>query len=285
MEHAGRLRKPLLRVCEVSDRALLGIHPAIPLAGAELALSQDFPLYISRDIDPELDAWISSHRVSGGFLLLVGPAAAGKTRTAYELIHRTVGDWRMFMPTSAAQLTEYIESTDDTDALVVWLNEIQNFLGPDGLTSAIVRRMLAQTRTVNLIGTIWPDRYEALTESSGSRPTDPNRDAREILGMLADRKDLLTKFTADEYQRASALADRDPRIAEVVRHADRGELTAMLAAAPELLRRWVAATNQYGAAVISAAVFARLCGHPSYYRIRFWNHWRAVFLLANSVPA
>ena len=263
MEQAGWQGKPLPRVREVSDRALLGIHPAIPLPVADPTLSQEFPLYVSRDIDPELDAWISKHRTSGGFLLLVGPAAAGKTRTAYELIHRTVGEWRMFMPTSASQLTEYIETTDDTDDLVVWLNEIQNFLGPDGLTSAIVRRMLAQTRPVILIGTIWPGRYEALTEpSSASGPTDPNRDAREILGMLADRKDLLSNFTATEYQRAGALASQDPRIAEVVRQADRGELAAMLAAAPELIRRWIAATNQYGAAVISAAIFARLCGHP-----------------------
>jgi TPR repeat protein len=260
---ARRRGNVLPRVSEVEDRALLGIHSAIPLMGEEPTLSQEFPLYVSRDVDHNLEEWIANHRVSGGLLLLVGPAAAGKTRTAYELVQRTLGDWRLFMPANAAQITEFIMSTDDNDDVVVWLNDIQNFFGPDGLTSAIVRRMLADTRSVILIGTIWPDRYEALTElSSGSEPADPNRDAREILGMLADRRDLPSEFTAAEFQRARALAHQDPRLAEALRNTGRGKLAAMLAAAPELVRRWVTGTNQQGAAIISAAVFARLCGHP-----------------------
>ena len=264
IKQTGGLGKSLPRVRDVRDRALLGIHPAIPLPSEASTLSREFPLYVPRDIDPELDEWIANHRESGGFLLLVGPAAAGKTRTAYELIQRTVGDWQLFMPGTAVQLAEYIESTENTDNLVIWLNEIQNFLGPVGLESGLVRRVLADTRPALLIGTIWPDRYEVLTEQpSGSELTDPSRDAREILGILADRKDLLANFTADEYQRARVLAKRDPRIDEVVRHGDHGQLAAMLAAAPELVRRWVTATNPYGAAILSAAVFARLCGHPA----------------------
>src|SRR5258708_24623619 len=129
------------------------------------------------------------------------------------------------MPAAATQLNEYITSTNYTDRLVIWLNEIQNFFGPDGLTSALVRRILADARSVILIGTIWPDRYEALTElSSDTEPTDLNRDAREIIGMLADRTDLLSEFTAVEFQRARALADQDPRIAEALRHTGRREL-------------------------------------------------------------
>lgn len=258
------LGNSLPRVRDVRDRALLGIHPAIPLTKEASTLSREFPLYVARDIDPELDDWIANHRESGGFLLLVGPAAAGKTRTAYELIQRTLGEWQSFMPGTAAQFAEYIESTDNTDSLVVWLNDIQNFLGPVGLKSGLVRRVLADTRPALLIGTIWPDRYEVLNKQpSGSELTDPSRDAREILGILADRKDLLANFTADEYQRARVVAERDPRIDEVVRDGDHGQLTAMLAAAPELVRRWVTATNPFGAAILSAAVFARLCGHPA----------------------
>lgn len=253
----------LPRVRDFADRALLGIHPAIPLSNSEPTLSRDLPVYISRDIDTDLDQWVANHRASGGFLLLVGPAAAGKTRTAYELVRRTTGDWQLFMPASSAQFAEFMERSNDPGGLVVWLNEVQNFLGPGGLTSGSVRRMLAGDRPVITVATIWPDRYEALTKPSPSDGVDdPNKDAREILGMLADRKDLLAEFTAAERQRARDLADRDPRIAEVLLHSDRADLAAMLAATPELVRRWVAATSQYGAAVISAAVFARLCGHP-----------------------
>jgi hypothetical protein len=66
---------------EVTDRALLGIHPSIPLPpGADRPLAPDLPLYIPRDLDGDLPAWVTAHRESGGFLLLVGPAASGKTR-------------------------------------------------------------------------------------------------------------------------------------------------------------------------------------------------------------
>lgn len=156
-KHIDGLIKSLPKVRDVRDRALLGIHPAIPLPSEASTLSPEFPLYVQRDIDPELNNWIVNHRESGGFLLLVGPAAAGKTRTAYELINRMVGDWELLMPSTAGELATYIESAESSGGLVVWLNEIQNFLGPSGLESALVRRILADKRPVLLIGTIWPD--------------------------------------------------------------------------------------------------------------------------------
>jgi len=162
------------------------------------------------------------------------------------------------------ELTNHIEFAGINENLVVWLNEIQNYLGPAGLESKLVRRILADAQPVILIGTIWPDRYDALTEQpSGSVLTDLKRNDREILGILADRKDLSGDFTPNEYERARALAARDPRIDEVIQHKGNAQLTAMLAAAPDLIRRWVVATNPYGAAVLSAAVFARVCGHPA----------------------
>jgi len=45
---------------------------------------------------------MTAHRESGGFLLLVGSAASGKTRCAYELVHDMLADWPMFMPSTAA---------------------------------------------------------------------------------------------------------------------------------------------------------------------------------------
>jgi TPR repeat protein len=264
--------KGLPLTSQVTDRAVLGIHPAIPLpAGSDPALPADLPLYVARDIDSDLRAWISARRQSGGFLLITGPAAAGKTRTACQLIHDAVPDWALFMPATAGQLTAYIHSTPATGKLVIWLNEIQSYLGPEGLTAAVIRRALAGPRPVIIVGTIWPERYDTLAavpapaagkgdQAVGLAQNDPGSDAREILTILAHRVDLLPAFTPAERRRARSLATQDPRIAEALAHGP--NLPETLAAAPDLIHRWLAAADPCGAAIITAAVAARRCGHP-----------------------
>jgi TPR repeat protein len=269
--YAGEEARALPLVGQVTDRAVLGIHPAIELpSDADPSLPNDLPLYIPRDIDPDLRAWIARHQHTGGFLLLTGPAAAGKTRTAYQLIHATLPDWPLLMPANAEQLTADIHRAP-AERLVVWLNETQNYLGPAGLTAASVRHILSSPPPVIIIGTIWPDQYDTLTAlpALGSASTadattapDLNRDTREILTILADRKDLPAGLTRAEQSRAEGLASRDPRIAEALTHADTATLFETLAAAPDLISRWLTAADPYGGAVITAAVTARRCGHP-----------------------
>jgi TPR repeat protein len=273
LEHVvGGRAKGLPTAGEITDRALLGIHPSIPLpSGADPSLSPDLPLYIPRDVDADLRAWITAHRESGGFLLLVGPATSGKSRSAYELVHDMLADWPMFMPSTSTQLTEYFDADPTLERLVVWLNDTQKFLGPDGLTAATVHRILASSRRVIIIGTIWPRDYDSLTSSPGTdlrdadqdtRLGDANQDSREILTMFAYRKDLLPGFSRPELDRAESLATRDPRIAEATNETVSPNLVETLAAAPDLISRWLNAADPYGAAVITAAVIARRCGHP-----------------------
>jgi hypothetical protein len=211
----GGREKGLPLAGEVTDRALLGIHPSIPLPpGADPSLAADLPLYIPRDLDADLRAWVTAHRESGGFLLLAGPAASGKTRCAYELVHDMLAEWPMFMPSTAAQFTGYFEASPSTSKLVVWLNETQRFLGSNGLTAGTVRQILARPRPVIIVGTIWPRNYDALTGMALTALGDSSEDAREILAVLAQRKDLTPVFSTAERKRARSLATRDPRIAE-----------------------------------------------------------------------
>jgi len=264
LEHAiGGRDKGLPRAGDITDRALLGIHPSIPLpSGADPSLSAELPLYIPRDIDADLRAWITAHQESGGFLLLVGPAASGKTRCAYELVHDVLADWPMFTPSIAAQLTDYLEANPALGRLVIWLDETQKFLGPSGLTTATVRRILALPRPAIIIGTIWPQHYDAFTNQPGIPSSDTQQDSREILTMIAHRKDLLPGFSGAELDRAHSLARRDPRIDQAMSETASANLPEILAAAPDLISRWLNAADPYGAAVISAAVIAHRCGHP-----------------------
>jgi Flp pilus assembly protein TadD len=259
----GGRNKGLPQAGQITDRALLGIHPSIPLpADADASLPPDLPLYIPRDIDADLRAWITAHRQSGGLLLLVGPAAAGKTRSAYELAREMLADWPMFMPSTPAQLTDYIHASPSPGKLIIWLNETQNFLGPDGLTTATVRRILASPRPAIIIGTIWPQHYDTLTTPPDTATSGTSQDAREILTMLADRKDLHPGFSDAEHRRGQSLAARDPRIAEAMNRTDSPNIAETLAAAPDLISRWLTAADAGGAAVITAAITARRCGHP-----------------------
>ncbi|MGW1268321.1 SEL1-like repeat protein [Streptomyces sp. NPDC002491] len=260
---------PLVK--EVTDRTLLDIHEAIPLPTDSLdnpGLSAELPTYVARDIDAELRTNLEARRRTGGFVLLVGPAAAGKTRCAYEAIRAVLPSWRLFMPGDAATLTDLVTSEADLKHSVVWLNETQNFLaGSDRLKASTVRRLLADTaRPVILIGTIWPTTYEQLrtpaprTDSDTGATEDLNRNAREVLDLA--RRFSIGTWSDQEWARAEELASIDPRIGQASRHRGQTGLAQILSAAPELIHRWEQADNPFGQALITAAVVARRCNHP-----------------------
>ncbi|SEG68009.1 hypothetical protein SAMN05216223_10851 [Actinacidiphila yanglinensis] len=276
------------------DPALLDIHPSIPLpVDAPQDLQPDLPEYVTRDIDADLRTFLRARSSKGGFVLLVGAAAAGKTRTAYEALLRELPHWHMMLPTSGGDITAWSEGRN-RGRTVIWLNEIQDFLtGPSPLHAGTVRRLLADdTRPVILVGTIWPDRYHQLRApssvpspptaavahpagaagappdgaGSGGSPAEqpagaPNRNDRDVLEQA--RVFSLVDFTEPEWERARELAGHDPRLAHASAHGVTGlGLTQILSAAPELILRWEQADNPYGKAVLTAAVTARRCGHP-----------------------
>ena len=254
---------------EVTDRALLGIHEAIPLpagTAAELGLSEDLPLYVPRDVDSDLRTALQAASRTGGFMLLVGPAAAGKTRCAYEALRSVLPRWQFLMPGDAPTLNELVAGGADLQKSVVWLDEIQRFLtGPDRLTALTMRRLLADTaHPVVLIGTVWPDVYDRLRSvvSGGREGIGEGFDSnsREVLELA--RRFSLGAMSEGEWARAEELSPADPRIAQASRHRGHAELTQLLSAAPELVQRWEQGDDPFGKAVISAAVAARRCGHP-----------------------
>ncbi|MCI3269666.1 tetratricopeptide repeat protein [Streptomyces cylindrosporus] len=254
---------------EVTDRALLGIHEAIPLPADRTngqGLSAELPTYVARDIDADLRTALEARRKTGGFVLLVGPAASGKTRCVYEAIRAVLPRGRLFMPGDAATLTELVTGGANLKHGVVWLNETQNFLtGPDRLKAATVRRLLADSaHPVILIGTIWPTTYDQLRTPAaavdGGESEDLNKDSRDVLELA--RRFSLGSWSEQEWARAGELTSIDPRIERVTRHRGQAGLTQLLSAAPELIHRWEQADSPFGQAVITAAVIARRCGHP-----------------------
>ncbi|MFD5637426.1 tetratricopeptide repeat protein [Streptomyces sp. NPDC127077] len=252
----------LPRVRDV-DGTLLGIHPAIPLPpNSDPGLPAELPVYVPRDVDSDLRAALQQAREAGGFVLLVGASASGKTRCAFEGVKAVLGDWRLCHPGRPELLTALVESGADMGQTVVWLDDAQNILRSGELSVATVRRLLMdRTRPVVLVGTIWQEEYGQLTkENTTGDSQGPGWDAREILKLA--RRFSIRSFSQSEQDRAREIAQVDPRIKEaVVNDGDAARLAEMLAAVPDLIHKMEQA-DPYGAAIVNAAVDARLCGHP-----------------------
>jgi hypothetical protein len=92
----GRLPK----VRDITDPVLLGVHKAASghlLAGqpgSGDSAGEHVPVYVPRDIDNSLRERLAA----GGFVLLVGDSAAGKTRAAFEAMGATLPGHVLIVP-------------------------------------------------------------------------------------------------------------------------------------------------------------------------------------------
>lgn len=247
---AGGFSAGLPRVRERRGREL-GVH-----AAARHEADTELPAYVERDVDRRLRHLLREwSQGPGGFALLVGTSSTGKTRTAYEAILAILPDWWLLHPVGAGQLRQLAERP--MPRTVVWLDEIQRYLA-DGLAAETLRALRHAARGVIVLGTLWPDRYNMYKKRDApGRTTELYAREREVLD-LADVIELGPYLSPTERRRAEAAGRRDRRITEALR-ADVGMAPA-LAAAPELLRRWLAAPDVYGRAVMSAAADARRIG-------------------------
>ncbi|MEW1847925.1 hypothetical protein AB0392_59060, partial [Nonomuraea angiospora] len=250
-----------VRLVEVerADPRRLGVHAAIDAPGA----TGELPVYVERDTDTDPRGvrgllTTASTDGRGGFVLLVGGSSVGKTRCAYEAIRAVVPTWRLLHPADANHIRQ--AAADPPERLVVWLDELQRYLGgAAGLNAATVRTLL-NTGTI-VVATLWPDHHVAYTTPPAPGTDDPHTVERELLS-LADIVHLDATFTTAEQTRAQAAAHAgDTRIAIALQSADYG-LTQVIAAAPQLINRWRGA-DPYAAAVLSAAIDAARLGARS----------------------
>jgi len=228
----------------------LGVHLAIE---AESQV-RDQPMYVPRDFDALLREALARGAEQGCFLVLVGPAASGKTRALYEAVRATVPDWWLVHPDSSDEIRALAESP--TSRTVIWLDELAHYLN-DGLTASTVRTLVAAGGV--LLGTLWAEHHAALA-STGQESDSSTARGREVLS-LARMMEVPAGFTAAERDRARQLAVTDPRIRTALLMEDCGP-TQALAAGPSLVRRWQNA-YPYARAVITVAVDARRLGLES----------------------
>jgi uncharacterized protein DUF397/tetratricopeptide repeat protein len=255
---SGRLR----RVRALDDPVALRVHPAALLRqpGGDV---DRVPPYVRRDIHSELEQAVAR----GGFVVVIGDSTAGKTRAAYEVLRATLPDHFLIAPVGREALETAVPVVAEHKRCVVWLDDLERFLGPGGLTPNRVHRMLGgDERRVLLLATLRSaefDRYGARAESVlGETERESWRVTRDVLAQ-AVVLEMRRQWSIEELDRAQGFAD-DPRIRGALATAGSFGLAEILAAGPELSQDWRNAwrpgAHPTGAALVSAAVDCRRAG-------------------------
>ncbi|MGW4057792.1 tetratricopeptide repeat protein [Amycolatopsis sp. NPDC004747] len=257
---SGRLR----RVREFDDPVSLRIHPAAALVADRDAGELDrVPPYVPRDVHARLTDVVKR----GGFVLVVGESTAGKSRAAYEAMRASIPDHVLIAPVARESLSSVVPTVAEQRRCVVWLDDLERFLGAGGITAGLVSRMVDYpARNILILATLRTaefDRFSLREEPSlSSSERESWHVARDVL-QLAEVVDMQRRWTRAELDRANAFAD-DPRISAALRQTAQFGLAEVLAAGPQLAREWHNAwrpgAHPRAASLIAAAVDCRRAG-------------------------
>jgi tetratricopeptide (TPR) repeat protein len=254
-------------VPRVRDRAvdpiLLGVHRAEAPPNGFLKQTDVLPLYIPRDVDDELRRAVRC----GGFIVVVGESTAGKSRAAFEAMCAEIPDHLLAVPQGRESLAVIVASLSEARQSVLWLDDLERFLGPGGLTPAMLASLtLAARGDVILLATMRTQEYERFASRTEVAVDDQDRSAwwasREVLrGAHVIFMDRL--WSSSELVAAEKFAE-DPRIAKALERADVFGVAETLAAGPELVRdwrnAWAPGAHPRAAALVAAAVDCRRAG-------------------------
>jgi hypothetical protein len=258
------------RVRDITDPVRLGVHKAAPATIPTEVLGGDgaaehVPAYVPRDVDGGLRERLAA----GGFVLLVGDSTAGKTRAAFEAMAATLPKHVLVCPSSRESVSVAVTQAAQARRCVLWLDDLERFLGSGGLTAAQLGRLIigaGQNRVI--LATLRAAEEARLADAAADADDgvrDALRDTRKVLDQ-AETIRMARMFSPQELDRARARV-WDPRVAEALGHSREYGIAEYLAAGPELLRDWedargaAAGRHARGAALVAAAIDLRRAGH------------------------
>ncbi|MFD3696231.1 tetratricopeptide repeat protein [Streptomyces sp. NPDC058646] len=216
------------------------------------------PAYVERDAGAQLRAALSRP----GFVLVVGEPLAGRTRLAYETARALHPRHALVRPLDRSALPEAVRVAGRRRRAVLWLDDLEDFLGAAGLTTAQLDAM----RRVVVVATMRTEEYVRYGSREASRLVGSDQDA------WRDGRDLLRRAVVVRLDRPWSPAERhragghrgDPRIAAALGAGERFGVAEALAGGPGLPARWeggwAAGARPRGAAVVAAAVDCRRAG-------------------------
>jgi TPR repeat protein len=254
-----RGRLPLVR--EI-DPLKLGVKLAV---AAEDDCVEALPRYVTRDGDADLERAIAE----GDLVLLHGPAAAGKSRSAFEAVRRLRPEHKLFVPARPESLRKLAQIPGAAEGIVIWLDDLEQYLGPFGLDEGVWQDLAPGGRhDVLIVATIRDEELAGLERAllSGARVGSPVNGlswaAAEMVGRIQPHR----RIKVGRYLSTAELGSivdpgRDRRVSRAISSAF--GFAEYLAAGPAMLNRWStgdSALFEIGHSVISAVIDCRRAG-------------------------
>jgi tetratricopeptide (TPR) repeat protein len=244
---AGKL--PLVE--EVNDPSQLGVTRSGRLRDGTDDRS---PPYVRRAKDAELDRMLATRR----FVLLVGPSKAGKSRTAYEAMRRNFPRRALLIPASKASLPALVALGLVVEDAVVWLDDLENYLGTDGLSDHVLHRLTGDPgRAATVLATMRASELDRF----GPRLGDDRREFKDPSSKVLEHAEPVLRLDRklDRAERARAREQLGDQWGAVLERYGLGEY---LVAGPSLVERFEnnPTTEPVGIAVVRAAVDWRRMG-------------------------
>lgn len=258
--NSGRDRRAqLVRVRTVDDPVSIGVHPAAVRRGT--GRRDRVPDFVPRDCFAEL----RRRTRAGGFILVIGESTAGKSRLAFEAMRIELPDHRFCRPFPGRLRSDLSPVLSSRRGCVVWLDELDQYLGAGGLDVELVNQLLNhRPQPVTIMATMRVreyDRYSARNRDASDAATW--RAGRDVLLLAGDPLELSRDWSPTELLRAHAITD-DLRVIGAVEQAARYGVAEFLAAGPELVADWRRAqtvgAHPRGAALVAAGVDCRRMG-------------------------
>ncbi|MFF6772747.1 tetratricopeptide repeat protein [Streptomyces sp. NPDC012637] len=249
----------LPRVRDLIDPIALGVHAAETVVRD--GVTDRVAPFIQRDREADVHAAVTK----GGFVLIVGESTAGKTRLAYEALHTLRPNHAFAYPAPSA-LHALLPAAQREKNCVVWLDDLERYLGAQGLTAQLLTQLLGDnSRNVLVIATMRAHEHQQFLSPHTEVPPEERamreRTTRELLQSARTIR-IDRHWSAAERARAAEHAT-DPRLARAVED-DRFGIAETLACGPTMLESWRNAWAPGGhpraAAVMAAAVDCRRLG-------------------------
>lgn len=252
-------RRRLPRVREITDPVTIGVHPAAAQHGNRV------PAYVPRD----RDHLIRDALRACGFTMLVGDAAVGKSRTAFEAMRAVLPGHLLIAPDPdrPAEAAAAVARARGERDCVLWLDNLQAFLGHGAITRKDIAELLAGPGHHRVVlATIGAADEARLTgQLAGTDRIDPLIQAGQgLVEQVTQRVFLERLLSAGERAGAREPAATDDRVADALRYADRYGIGEYLVSGPQLHSQWEDAWARghrpRGAALITSAVDCRRAG-------------------------
>ena len=237
--HSDRL--PLVREAESTQ---LRVHSAVVQVR-----------YIERDVQQKVAEAVGP----GWALLLVGQSMAGKTRLAAQVVQQRFPQAPLLVPESGKALRDLvIDEGLDIAEVVVWLDDLERFLAPDGLTTILLDR-LTSGRAILLTTIRSGERGKIYLSQDKERPS-----GWEVLDRFEHDEEGFTQVDVQRRNTAAELdrirdAVTDPHILDAVQHCG---LAEFLGGGPVAVDKFEhgETTEAVGYALVRAAVDWRRSG-------------------------